>query len=194
MPHITEEIWQTLTQNTDNSLAIQSYPVKQSDKINTELESAFTLLFETIRTVRNLRAEAEIKPNVKVSVILQSENPQEQTILESGSTYIQDLGKVSQLTITDHLVEDNQQAIAGVVGTIQVLIPLSGIVDIERLRDKITKNLSKIDKEAASYESRLNNSGFVKQAPEKIIQATKDSLAEAQKQAEILRERLERLK
>ena len=75
----------------------------------------------------------------------------------------------------------------------QVLIPLSGIIDVGGLQTKLTKNLSKIDVEIQSLTARLNNPGFINKAPEAIIQGAKDALVEAEKQAEILRSRLLRL-
>ncbi|MGK7954431.1 MAG: valine--tRNA ligase [Crocosphaera sp.] len=193
MPHITEEIWQTLTQSNGEFIARQPYPNVDKSLINPDLEDSFTLLFETIRTLRNMRAEADIKPGVKVSVILQSESEQERSILESGRKYIQDLGKVETLTITPQLEQQTEQVIAGVVGTIQALIPLSGVVDIASLRAKLEKNLGKIEAEIKSLSGRLNNPGFVNKAPEAVVQGARDALAEAEKQAEILRERLKRL-
>ncbi|MDJ0601871.1 MAG: valine--tRNA ligase [Crocosphaera sp.] len=193
MPHITEEIWQTLSQSKGEFIALQPYPNVDNSLINPDLENSFTLLFETIRTLRNMRAEADIKPGVKVSVILQSESEQERSILESGRKYIQDLGKVENLTITSHLEQQTEQVIAGVVGTIQALIPLSGVVDIAILRAKLEKNLGKIEADIKSLSGRLNNPGFVNKAPEAVVQGARDALAEAEKQAEILRERLKRL-
>lgn len=193
MPHITEEIWQTLTQSNGEFIALQAYPEVNNSLINPDLEHSFTLLFETIRTLRNMRAEADIKPGVKVSVILQSESEQERSILESGRKYIQDLGKVENLTITAQLEQQTEQVVAGVVGTIQALIPLSGVVDIASLRAKLEKNLGKIEAEIKSLSGRLNNPGFVNKAPEDVVQGARDALAEAEKQAEILRERLKRL-
>ena len=193
MPHITEEIWQTLSQSEGQFIPVQAYPEVDNALINTDLETSFTLLFETIRTLRNMRAEADIKPGVKVSVILQSENEQERTILESGRKYIQDVGKVETLTIKPQLEQQTEQVIAGVVGTIQALIPLTGVVDIASLRAKLEKSLAKIEAEIKSLSGRLNNPGFVNKAPEAVVQGARDALAEAQKQAEILRERLKRL-
>jgi valyl-tRNA synthetase len=193
MPHITEELWQTLSQQNDNFLALQSYPTVNQDCINLSLEQSFTLIFETIRTVRNLRAEADIKPGIKVPVIFQSESETERITLESGQVYLQDLAKIESLTITEKLAQESRQCIAGVVGTIQVLIPLSGLVDLANLQAKLAKNLGKIENEAKSLESRLNNPGFVNKAPEAVIEGARAALAESQKQAEILRERLQRL-
>jgi valyl-tRNA synthetase len=193
MPHITEEIWQTLSQSNEEFIALQAYPDVDPTLIQPDLEDSFTLLFETIRTIRNMRAEADIKPGVKVSVILQSESEQERSILESGREYIQNLGKVAQLTITPQLEQQTEQVIAGVVGTIQALIPLSGVIDITGLRGKLEKNLGKIEAEIKALTGRLNNPGFVNKAPETVVQGAKDALAEAEKQAEILHERLQRL-
>ena len=171
----------------------QTEATSSNTLINPQLEKEFELMFATIRTIRNLRAEADIKPGVKVDVILQSENEEERTILRKGETYIRDLAKVENLTVTDALTEEKQQAIAGVVGTIQVLIPLAGVVDVEVLRKKLEKSLNKVQGEIQSLQGRLNNEKFVSKAPEEVVQGAKDALAEAKKQQSILQERLARL-
>ncbi|MBD2210102.1 valine--tRNA ligase [Nostoc linckia FACHB-104] len=285
MPHITEEIWQTLTQQPADSrqtLSLQPYPQPDSNLINPEIETEFELLIETIRTIRNLRAEADIKPGAKVTANLQSENARERQIINSGQVYIKDLAKVETLTINDkenkqavvektplkglktigliivaivftrlafsvgyaidqvplfgtffeligfiystwfisryllvaearqqfwakffpptkddkHILptesqpEASENAIAGVVGTVQVVIPLKGVVDIEVLRAKLEKSLSKAEAEAQSLRGRLSNAKFVDKAPTDVVKGARDALAEAEKQAEILRERL----
>ncbi len=165
----------------------------QNTLINPQLEQKFELTFATIRTIRNLRAEAGIKPGMKVNVILQSESEKERNILSNAQKYIRDLAKVEELTITSALTEDKQQVIAGVVGTIQVLIPLAGVVDVHVLRSKLEKNLSKVEGEVKSLQGRLNNENFVNKAPDEVVQGAKDALAEAEKQQSILKERLARL-
>jgi valyl-tRNA synthetase len=277
MPHITEEIWQTLTQQPADSpqtLPLQIYPQVDANLIDSALEEQFELLIATIRTIRNLRAEADIKPGVKVTANLQTESEKEREILTAGQDYIKDLAKVETLTITDkqenqtvaakkperglktigliivaiifgrlglaagnaiddipivgtlfELVgfgytawfisqnlltaqarlrlwsrffpqkeleqpQEPENAIAGVIGTIQVLIPLSGVVDIEAVRAKLEKSLSKAEAEVQSLSTRLNNPSFVDRARADVVQGAREALAEAQKQAEILRERL----
>ncbi|AFY31465.1 valine--tRNA ligase [Calothrix sp. PCC 7507] len=292
MPHITEEIWQTLTQQPADSpqvLALQIYPQVDANLIDVELESQFELLIGAIRTIRNLRAEADVKPGVKVTVNLQSESAKERQILIAGQDYIKDLAKVENLTIAG---EENSQtvplprpkpqpwrglktigwaivlliftrlaytavdavddipalgtffeilglgyttwfitryilsaqsrrkfwaqlfkqtteqylpqkrspqppapenAIAGVVGTVQVVIPLKGVVDIETVRAKLEKSLSKAEAEVQSLSSRLNNPNFVDKARADVVQGARDALAEAEKQVEILRLRLSSL-
>jgi len=198
MPHITEEIWHTLTQVSDEqSLALQFYPEPDLAWIDLELEQQFELLIGTIRTIRNLRAEAGVKPGVKVRTILQSQSDRERQILTAGQAYIQDLARVESLTITPALEEQSpplRQTIVGVVGTVQVLIPLAGVVDVVALRAKLEKDLQKVNADIKSLVGRLNNSNFVDKAPAEVVQGARDTLAEAEKQAEILRVRLEQIR
>jgi valyl-tRNA synthetase len=194
MPHLTEEIWQTLTQARDKVLALQNYPELIVNFINPELERDFDLLIGVIRTIRNLRAEAGIKPGVEITVILQTESETESHILHEGATYIRDLAKVENLTVTKTLAEDPGRVIASVFATVQILIPLAGIVDIDLLRSKLEKNLAKVEAEVKSLSGRLSNPGFVNKAPAEVVQGARDALAEAQKAAEILSDRLQRLK
>jgi valyl-tRNA synthetase len=292
MPHITEEIWHSLTQQPEGSLAsisLQRYPQVESNLIDNALEEQFDLLIGTIRTIRNLRAEADVKPGMKVKVNLQSESEKELQILNAGQVYIQEQAKVESLTIvraekssisstskkksskkdwatlakiigaiyllrlgyavadavddiplfgslfeivgfgyaiwftsknllnsearqqllqklfkasgvsldkkgskTEELTQpqNKEESIAGVIGTVQVLLPLAGVVDVEALRAKLEKNLSKIEAEIKSLTARLTNASFVEKAPPDVVKGVVDSLAEAEKQAEILRERL----
>ncbi|NJM20061.1 MAG: valine--tRNA ligase [Richelia sp. RM2_1_2] len=285
MPHITEEIWHTLTQQgtySNLSLSLQNYPQTDAKLIDTELEAEFELLIGTIRTIRNLRAEADVKPAVKVTVNLQSESVKERQILNTGASYIKDLAKVENLTIADKTNSDkvtekkSQSALkliilgfltitlarvayavaitvdnipffgtffqlvglgyslwfikiyllssekrqelqkrffkssspsnitqvessetlesgevaTGVFGTVQILLPLEGVIDMEALRGKLEKNLSKIEAEVQSLTGRLSNSKFVDKAPADVVQGARDALSEAEKQAEILRYRL----
>jgi valyl-tRNA synthetase len=292
MPHITEEIWQTLTQQIAESpqtLALQSYPETDTNLIDSSLEEQFDLLIDTIRTIRNLRAEADVKPGVKITANLQSESDKERVILTTGQYYIKDLAKVETLTInapkttveeprinqiftspywrtfktialiiivlvsirfaifvgnttlrlpifgmffetlglgyagcffvryllnakarqelftkyfpvkeTSTTAEitptpEIENSISGVVGTVQVVIPLTGVVDIEVLRAKLEKSLNKVETEAKSLSGRLSNSSFVDKAPIDVVQATRNAFTEAEKQAEILRARLRSL-
>ncbi len=195
MPHITEEIWHTLTQAGDGqTLALQAYPEADGRLIDSQLEQQFELLIGTIRTIRNLRAEAGIKPGVKVKVLLQSESDRERQILATGQSYIQVLAKVESLAITAALAPETEPAIADVVGTIQVLIPLKGVVDVAVLKAKLEKSLSKAQTEVKSLSGRLSNPNFVDKARPEVVQGARDALAEAEKQVEILQSRLRLLK
>jgi valyl-tRNA synthetase len=210
MPHVTSEIWQTFTQTEEspqtplenedlNDISMQTYPVADPSLINADLDREFELLIGTIRTIRNLRAEADIKPAIKVKLIIQSDSELERQTLERGKTYICDLAKVEELTIIDRLAEEPARSlaeplgtsIASVFATVQIILPLTGVVDLDAFKAKIQKKVDKIDKDIASIEGRLGNAKFVERATPEVVAETKNLLAEAQKQREILLERLQ---
>jgi valyl-tRNA synthetase len=211
MPHVTEEIWQLLAYGTSEPtiehpvLAIQEYPDIMRDTYtkflalhltanDRELDKQFQLLIGTIRTIRNLRAEAEIKPSVKVKVILQSDSDRERTLLEAGKNYILDLAKVEDLAIVASVdVSATEEAIAGVVGTVQAIVSLVGVVDIGQLIAKLERTLKKLESAIASAQGRLNNEGYVKKAPPEVVETARAELEESLKQQEILKARLAQL-
>lgn len=177
-------------------------PEKQADADSTPaftawvdpgIEAQFDLVIETIRTLRNLRAEASIPQKQTIKAILQSESDRERQILTAGQTYLQDLAKIETLSIVPTLEGEIKQTIVGVVGTVQVLIPLQGVIDVEILKAKLDKDLKKAEAEIRACQSRLQNANFVEQAPPAVVQGTRDALAAAEKQAEILRDRQQRL-
>lgn len=200
LPHVTEEIWQLLTYGTSEPssdrpvLAIQPYPEIDTSYINEELEEQFNLLIGTIRTIRNLRAEAEIKPSAKVKTILQSDSDRERSLLEAGQSYILDLARVEDLAVVATVdASATEQAIAGVVGTIQVIVSLVGVVDIGQLVTKLERTLAKLEGAIASTQGRLNNEGYIKKAPPEVVATARAELEESLKQQEILKARLAQL-
>lgn len=200
MPHITEEIWHTLTQqgaDSKQSLSLQRYPEVDESQIDVGLEEEFDLLLGVIRTIRNLRAEADVKPGAKVAINLQSDSSRERSVVAAGEVYIKDLAKVESLSIDAGEVqsESNQEekAIASVFGTVQVILPLTGVVDIAAFCAKLQRKLEKIENDIKSLSARLNNPGFVNNASSEVIQGVRDNLAEAEKQAQILRDRIKKL-
>jgi valyl-tRNA synthetase len=193
LPHITEEIWHTLCQvDGSDCLATQAYPQSVASLIDPDLEQDFELLFGAIRTVRNLRAEVEIMPSAKVTAIFQSESDRERQIITSTSAYIQHLARVETLTVVEALPADLGRNMAGVVGTVQVVLPLEGI-DLDAIRAKLEKSLQKAQGEVKSIAGRLSNEKFVSKAPEEVVQGAREALAEAETQVAMLTERLERL-
>ncbi|MEI6379273.1 MAG: valine--tRNA ligase [Cyanobacteriota bacterium ELA615] len=193
MPHITEEIWSSLNQSNQQFLSLQTYPETNSQYLNPPLEESFNFLIGVIRTIRNLRAEAAIKPAIKVNIILQSESLTEKSILLEGKKYIQDLAKVEQISLVDILEEQYNQSLVSLYDTTQIVLPLKGVIDISPLLAKLVKSIAKVEKDITNLNARLNKPGFLEQAPGELIQETRASLAEAEKQLLILQQQYNRL-
>jgi len=194
MPHITEEIWQLLTQaNQTTSISVQPYPTPNPTWIAPQLEREFGLVIQTITSLRNLRAEAGLKPHQAITALLLTSDPAEQRILTAAQAYIRELAKAESLEIVGSLAAEPKQVAAAVVGTVQVLMPLAGLVDVEALRAKLQKDLAKLEKEAQGIRARLENPNFLNRANPEVVQASQEQLAELQSQMRLLGSRLEKL-
>ena len=192
MPHLTEGIWQVLTHNNqESSISVQSYPCEVSF-LDRENEKQFGLIQGVIRCIRGLRSDASIEPAQKVDVILQSEHAQKQ-LLEEARDYLCNLARVETLTITEKLTQPVSQAFPGVVETVQVLLPLTGVVAINTLKESIQKRLEKLEKDAQGLQGRLDNMSYVERAPKEIVQKSQEELAELKVQIETLETRLKNL-
>jgi valyl-tRNA synthetase len=189
IPHITAEIWETLTGLTDLDLSLQPYPIADVEGIDTALEQEFELSFGVIRTIRNLRAEADIKPSIKANIVLQSDNAAERQALLRSANYICDTAKVEDLQVVA-AAETDGRAIAGIHATVQVILPLTGVVDIGAFKVKLEKKLAKIQREAESSTNKLQNGNFVDRALPEVVQEVRDNLVELTKQIEILQARI----
>jgi valyl-tRNA synthetase len=192
MPHLTEGIWQVLTNNNqESSISVQPYPMSVRF-IDSEIEKQFGLIQGVIRCIRGLRNDASIEPVTKVDVILLSEDPQKK-LLEKVQDYIRNLARVKTLTITEALEQPVTQAFPGMVETVQVLLPLTGVVDINALKESIQKQLEKLRKEEQGLKGRLDNKSYVERAPKEIVQKSQEELAELRVQIETLESRLKNL-
>ncbi len=191
MPHLTEGIWQVLTNNNqESSISVQLYPYEVSF-LDSEVEKQFGLIQGVVRCIRGLRNDASIEPVQKVDVILQSEHAQQQ--LEEARDYICNLARVETLTITEKLEKPVNQAFPGVVEMVQVLLPLTGFVDISALQESIQKRLEKLEKDVQGLKGRLDNKSYVDRAPKEIVQKSQEELAELYVQIETLQSRLKNL-
>jgi valyl-tRNA synthetase len=194
MPHVTEEVWQLLTQaNQTTSISVQPYPTPDPSWVNPQLEREFGLVTQVITSLRNLRAEAGLKPHQTIAALLVTEDPEEQRILTAAQAYIRELAKVESLEIAGSLATEPKQVAAAVVGTVQVLVPLAGLVDVEALRAKLQKDLAKLEKEAQGIRTRLENPNFLSRANPEVVQASRKQLAELEAQRQLLQARLEKL-
>ena len=194
MPHVTEEVWQLLTQaNQTTSISVQPYPTPDLSWVNPQLEREFGLVTQVITSLRNLRAEAGLKPHQTITALLVTEDPEEQQILTAAQAYIRELAKVESLEIAGSLATEPKQVAAAVVGTVQVLVPLAGLVDVEALRAKLQKDLAKLEKEAQGIRTRLENPNFLSRANSDVVQASRKQLAELEAQMQLLQARLEKL-
>lgn len=194
MPHLTEELWHAITGAPEEELlALQSWPEFEDSYLDDELETSFSEIFSAIRLVRNLRAVAGLKPSQQVPVRFITANKELAETLQMASKDIQALTRATTLEVLDPNeaeLKSSTKALAGVSGELEVLLPIEALVDLEDLRARLEKDLSKADQEIIALSKRLANPNFAEKAPEKIVSECRVKLSEAESQAALARRRL----
>ncbi|MGD6795653.1 valine--tRNA ligase [Metabacillus indicus] len=168
MPFITEEIWQNLPHEGE-SITIAKWPVADSSLTDEAAAADMKLLVEVIRSVRNVRAEVNTPMSKQIPMMIKAKSADIQIQLEQNRAYIERFCNTSSLSIgTD--AETGDKAMTSVVTGAELIFPLEGLINLDEEIARLEKELEKLNKEVERVQKKLSNEGFVKKAPEKVIE------------------------
>ena len=197
MPHITEELWHVLQLKSDKELlSLQKWPTQENKFVDNKLDNSFQQLFEIIRLIRNLRAELGLKPSEKVPVYLISDNDELIDFLKILVDDIQTLTKSSEVFIFKTNAVDKKEfakSFSGIISDLEVYLPFQDFVNIDALKERLTKDLKKVTIELENLNKRLSNKNFVDKAPKDIVDECRFKLNEGSVQMERITKKLELL-
>ena len=197
MPHITEELWHVLQLKPDNALlSLQKWPIHENKFVDNKLDNSFQQLFEIIRLIRNLRAELGLKPSEKSPVYLISDNDELIDFLKTLVDDIQTLTKSSEVFIFKPNAVDKKEfakSFSGIISDLEVYLPFQDFVNIDALKERLTKDLKKVTIELENLNKRLSNKNFVDKAPKDIVDECRFKLNEGSVQKERITKKLELL-
>ena len=192
MPFITEEIYQCLPHEAE-SIMISKWPEADAALIDDEAERLMGAIMESIKAVRNMRAEVNVPPGKKVPATMLVAADLKDGV-EANANYIHLMGGISELTVLDDSAAKPENAMAAVVSGIEVYLPLAGLIDVEKETARLNKELAAIDKELSRVEGKLGNAGFLAKAPEAVIVKEKAKAEELNGKKTAINERLAYLK
>ena len=192
MPFITEEIWQKLPAGKEESIMLADWPKVEEEKIDENIEKEMDLIMDVITSIRNIRNEMKVNPGKQIEAILVSENKTD--ILEKGANYINDLAKVEDLTIKKEIGEKPDKSSTSIVNGVEIILPLAGMVDIDKEIKRLEKELEDIESEIKRAKGKLNTDGFVNKAPEEVVQEERDKLEDYKNKKSKITKRLKEIK
>ena len=192
MPFITEEIYQCLPHEAE-SIMISKWPEADEALMDDEAERLMGAILESIKAIRNMRAEVNVPPGKKVPATMLAAADLKDGI-EANADYIHLMGAISELTVLADNAAKPENAMAAVVVGIEVYLPLAGLIDVEKENARLNKELAAIDKELSRVEGKLGNAGFLAKAPEAVIEKEKAKAEELNGKKAAINERLEYLK
>jgi valyl-tRNA synthetase len=184
MPFITEEIWQALPHQGD-FLMLQDWPVYKEELAFPQEERAIETVMESISAIRSRRAEMNVPPSKRARLLVST---LQREAFQMGAPILQRLGYGSEVEILG--VADAPAETQGMVTVIthaaRILMPLSELVDLDKERSRLLKEIGKNEAELSKLAAKLENPGFVSKAPEAVVAAE----GERMKKLEILLQKL----
>ncbi|HHX50948.1 MAG TPA: valine--tRNA ligase, partial [Clostridia bacterium] len=192
MPFITEEIWQKLP-HEGPTLMIHNWPETEKELSAPEEEERMYLLMEIIRTIRNLRAEMNVPPGKKAEVLLVVTEEDHYQELKEGLPYVEQLGAADPVYLRVEVGEKPARALTGIVGGVEIFLPLAGLIDIEVETGRLEKELQTLAGELKRLEGKLNNEGFLVKAPAEVVSKERSKKEELLLKEKALRARLSML-
>jgi len=97
---------------------------------------------------------------------------------------------IDELSFVPALSQRPKAAATVVIGAVEILVPLAGMIDLNAERQRLSKELDNAQQDADRRRTRLADSSFVDKAPTHIVQRERDNLAAVDAQIERLRQRL----
>lgn len=188
MPFITEEIYQCLPHEAE-SIMISKWPVADESLVDPEAERGMNAIMDSIKAIRNMRAEVNANPGKKIpAIMLVSEDLRE--VVANNDSYIKLLGGIDNLELRPLNGEKPEDAMAAVVTGIEVYLPLAGLIDVEKETQRLSKELAAMEKDLQRAGGKLNNAGFLAKAPEDVIAKERAKYEELSGKIEAVKKRM----
>ena len=149
-----------------------------------------TAIMETIKAIRNMRAEVNAVPSKKTEVILHFTDKSLRAVFADNENYFKALASASQTTIWEDENSKPQNAMTAVVSGVEVYLPLAGLIDVEKETARLDKELKTLDKEVARLDKKLSNAGFLAKAPAEIVAKEQEKLKGYEEKREAVKQRL----
>ena len=201
-PFVTEELWGHLRRALQDSpladltadwpevLMIASWPeAREEEGWEADKVADFELIQEIVRSIRNLRAEKSVAPSKRVAATFAGGG--KTSLLAEQAKVIAALAGLDegQVEITASLKEKPEGAAALVVGSVEIYLPLAGMVDLEQEHGRLNKELAEAESQIARLE-KLLSSDFAKKAPEAVVAKEREKLVAYKETAEKIRAQL----
>ena len=189
VPFVTEEIFRIL--HPDKALIVEEWP-KYNKRLTYYAEAkAFEGVMNLIKAVRNIRAEMNVAPSKRVTLLIKDN--EHRPFFEKSAMFIEKLAGASHVEFVKEKPTDVKVSTA-VSDSVEVYIPLGELVDTEKEIARLTKELENTEKEILRAEGMLGNQKFVANAPKALVEKERDKLEKHRQKRDKLSEQIENLK
>ncbi|MEG2008612.1 MAG: valine--tRNA ligase [Oscillospiraceae bacterium] len=189
MPYITEEIYGALPHESE-ALIIAPYPKYDAALAFPEEETGFEMIMDAVKAVRSRRAEMNVPPSKRPRLIIATDKT---AVFEAGGAYLSKLAYAGEVTIAASVPEDTEGMVSMATDNARMFMPMSELVDLDKERERITRELEKAKAQLEAQNRKLANESFISRAPEAVVATERDRAEKARALIENLEESLNKL-
>jgi valyl-tRNA synthetase len=190
LPFITEELWQTVApiagRKTHESIMLAAYPRADLARLDAASEARIERLKALTYACRNLRGEMNVSPAQRMPLLVAGGGAE----IAEFAPILQTLAKLSEVQIVDDMPADALAPVA-VVGETRLMLKME--IDLAAERERLAREIDKLEKQIATARSKLDNDSFVARAPAAVVAQEKQRMADFTATLERLKPQLARL-
>ena len=164
---------------------LEAFPSKEDFETDPKTYAEIEWLKSAVSGIRNIRGESKIKPSTKIEILLQNGSEQERNYVKNTEILLKRSANVDKISWLDSNTAPPTHALC-LIGDLKLMVPLSGLIDIQGESNRIKKELNKSNEEVERLEKKLSNDNFIQNAPNEVVAKEKDKLTELHASREIL--------
>lgn len=181
MPFITEEIWQSVKAPAGiaadaDTIMLQPYPEADESQIDTHALAGIDWLKAVVVAIRNIRGEMNIPPGKPLPVIFKNASEQDRQLFKQAQIFVASLARTESIGWLDES-EQAPPAATQLVGEMEVMVPLAGLIDKDAEIARLKKEIGKLEKEIGRLSGKLSNAKFLANAPTEVVAKEKEKLS-----------------
>lgn len=191
MPFVTEEIWQKLPEHGE-TIMLAEWPKADRALSNQAAEVEATLIIEATVAIRQIRHDLKLSPKKPVDAVFASSDESKIKLIKDHEDEIKILAGLGSVSY-EQAGHKQGQAAKAVVSGVELYVPLSGLVDIDKEISRLRAEIASIEAELSKAQAKLNNPGFVAKAAPEIVQKVRDAAAGLTEKQDKLRHQMDLL-
>ncbi len=179
-PFITEEIWQNVAPRLDrhgDTIMLAPWPIVDKALVDQDAESDIEWLKAVIVAMRTIRSESNIPPGESLDMLVGNTTPSDIDRLSRHKQSLEKLAKINTITVLSAR-DEQPPALSALAGTLEIMVPLAGVIDIDKEMGRLDKELERLATEKARLAGKLSNENFVARAPADVVAKERAKLAD----------------